>query len=319
MISHAPHTRVVILATDETYAPPCGVTMESLLRNTAEPQAVRFAIFGRDLHTQTKSRLRAIARNHGASTEFYTTDAERFQDLPIIEVGSLDTFTRLYAPEVFASYERVLYIDCDILVERDIGDLFTVDMDGAVAAAVPHGPTPFVPLFREQHGLPSNYPVCNAGVLLIDPRKWVAQDVAGRAVDWIKAQAKETLFFPDQDAINVILQNKIKALPPQWNMEARYYQEWWMGITDWWKRQAIGEQLILHYTGPQKPWKKWTFVPKQRTYRAYLSDTPFASSGLMTTSDAVFEFRRLWTSFGMLLRAMRVRGGKIRRATQDGA
>jgi lipopolysaccharide biosynthesis glycosyltransferase len=309
----APANRLVILATDENYAAPCGVTMESLLQNTSAPSAVHFAIFGRELHEETGAKLREVAQGHGATAEIHSTETERFEGLPIIEVGSLDTFTRLYAPAEFSSYERVLYIDCDVLVERDIGELFSVDLNGAVAAAVPHGPTPFVSQFKEQHGLSADDPVFNAGVLAIDPQKWAAQNIARRAVDWIDTQDEDNLFFPDQDAINVVLEGQIKRLDPQWNLEARYHREEWMGLSDWWSKND-DENVIVHYTGAHKPWKQWVYVPRQWTYRSYLEDTPFAESGFMTRSDGAFALERAAAWLRMMMRVARVRGGKLTRS-----
>ncbi|MCS3668071.1 lipopolysaccharide biosynthesis glycosyltransferase [Salinibacter ruber] len=311
METEPPATRSVILATDENYAAPCGVTMESLLQNTSAPSAVHFAIFGRDLHENTKAKLQEVAHGHGASIEIRSAEAERFEGLPVIEVGSLDTFTRLYAPAEFASSECVLYIDCDVLVERDIGELFSMQLSEAVAAAVPHGPTPFVPAFREQHGFSANHPVFNAGVLVVNPRKWAEQDVPSRAVEWIEAQDDDDLFFPDQDAINILLEGQITPLAPQWNMEARYYREEWMGLSDWWTQKTKGENVIVHYTGPRKPWKRWVHVPRQWQYRAYLEATPFAESGLMTRFDAAFMVERAAGWLSMMTRVARVRAGQF--------
>ena len=60
-------TYPVVLATDENYVPPCGVTMESFLQNTSTPSAAHFSIFGdlpqeqgeswRGLHKATELRL----------------------------------------------------------------------------------------------------------------------------------------------------------------------------------------------------------------------------------------------------------------------
>lgn len=313
METEASSTCPVILATDENYAAPCGVTMESLLQNTSTPSAIHFAIFGRELSTESTSRLRDVARGHGASIEIRSTDAERFQDLPVIEVGSLDTFTRLYAPTELTQFDRVLYIDCDVLVERDVAELFSVGFEDAIAAAVPHGPTPFVPEFRELHGIPHERPVFNAGVLVVDPEKWAREDIANRAVEWIEGQDEDDLFFPDQDAINVLLGDQMKALSPQWNMEARYHREGWMGLSEWWDREADGEDLILHYTGPRKPWKRWVYVPRKRAYRDYVAATPFAKSDFMTRSDTIFELERTAAWMRMVLSVARVRGGEISR------
>ncbi|MCS4223274.1 glycosyltransferase family 8 protein [Salinibacter ruber] len=311
METDAPATCLVILATDENYAAPCGVTMESLLQNTSAPSAVHFAIFGRDLPSATREKLERIAQSHGATIDVRDATVDRFQGLPLFGVESLDTYTRLYAPDEIDGFDEAIYLDCDILLEKDILELRGVDLEGSIAAAVPQGPTPFVDEFNNIHGFSEGDKYFNAGVMLIDVDKWSSRNVGDSAINWISETDRESIIYNDQDAINVVLKDKIKPIEAVWNMEARYYWEQRMGISDWWKQNARGKDLVLHYTGSQKPWDQWVYVPRQWTYRSYLEDTPFAGSGLMTRSDVAFTLKRTAAWLRMMMRVARVRGGKL--------
>ncbi|WP_103029516.1 glycosyltransferase family 8 protein [Salinibacter altiplanensis] len=300
----------VVLATDENYAAPCAVVMESLLQNTCRPSSFVFFILGSDLERETRDKLTAVGEGHGADIELRTPDMERLQELPLREGFSADAYNKLFAPNELQEFSRVLYLDCDVLVERDVRPLFSVDLDGHTAAAVPNGPAPFIAEFNERHGFSEDDPVFNSGVLLIHPERWARKNVAERVARWI-SDNRDQLIYRDQDGINVILHGDIKSLSPQWNMEARHYREWWMGLSDWWSRKAKGKELVTHYTGSRKPWKRWTYVPRQRKYRTYLRATPFSSSEWMSRSRTTFEVSRLGGGIRLVISAGRLRTGRL--------
>lgn len=302
----------VVLATDENYAAPCAVVMESLLQNTPRPSSFLFFVFERNLEWKTKEDLRVVAEKHGAEVEMRSPDMSHLQDLPLRENFSVDAYNKLYAPNELQKFSRVLYLDCDVLVDRDVRPLFSVDLEGSAVAAVPNGPAPFIPEFNERHGFPKDNPVFNSGLLLIHPERWAEKKIAERVTNWI-SENQNRLIYRDQDGINVVLYDSIKTLCPQWNMEARHYREWWMDISDWWPRKAQDEELIVHYTGSRKPWKRWTYVPRQRAYREYLKATPFSSSRFIGRSRTSFEINRLGGGMRLVAEAGRVRFGKVKR------
>jgi lipopolysaccharide biosynthesis glycosyltransferase len=300
----------VVLATDENYAPPCAVVMESLLQNTADPSAVKFYVYGSELPDGSKRKLHGIARRHGAFAEIRTPDMSHLQDLPLRENFTADAYNKLFAPNDLQEHDRVLYLDGDILVERDVQPLFDVQLQECVAGAVPNGPAPFISEFNRRHGFPLGDPVFNTGVLLIDPEKWFKNRVAERVVEWI-AENKRELIYRDQDGINVVLKGAIKSLEPHWNLEARHCREQWMGISARWNRME-DDDVILHYTGSRKPWKRWVYAPRQRAYREYLEATPFSSSDFMARNRLEFELSRAVGGLRMMIEAARMRVGQLR-------
>lgn len=301
----------VVLVIDENYAAPCAVVMESLLQNTGDPSSFIFFIFGSDLRGGTKEKLRLLANNHGASVEVRTPSMERLEGLPLRPGFSADAYNKLYAPNELQQHERVLYLDSDILVERDVRPLFEIDLEGHAVAAVPNGPAPFISDFNKRHGFKKDSPVFNSGLLLIQPERWAAEHVAERVTQWI-SENQDQLIYRDQDGINFVLNKRIKPLPPQWNMEARHYHESWMGISNWWDQEAKDKKLILHYTGQCKPWKRWVHVPKQVAYYKYLTSTPFDRFGFMTQSKIFFRVEHTVAWLCMMTKVARFRTGKIR-------
>lgn len=75
---------------------------------------------------------------------------------------------RLLADQIFPQYQKILYLDCDLVVNRDVAELYETDLEGAVAGACLDGlSTPFLSYIENVLKFPVGK-YFNSGVLLID-------------------------------------------------------------------------------------------------------------------------------------------------------
>ena len=128
-------------------------------------------------------------------------------------------------PEIFPDENRILRLDDDTVVRKDIGELLDMDLEGNVAAMVEE---PVRSLF------PFRY--FNAGVALMDLERLRE---TGRYRKMIDLANREQLTAMDQDAINVFCQGEILKLDPRWNDAGH--------ITEYTK-----DPYIMHYAGTRK-------------------------------------------------------------------
>jgi lipopolysaccharide biosynthesis glycosyltransferase len=190
-----------------------------------------------------------------------SVDTFRKYKLSIATVQSIATYGRLAIPQLIEEADRVLYLDCDILVKRPIGDLFDTDMRGFPLAACsdltylhflrrhdwPAGPSA-KELLRDQN----NY--FNSGILLIDCVKWREQHFFEK-IHALLANPPMPLFFADQDALNVVFQDNYERLDPRWNSWAVSY-DFEEGEEDLARMAELcaKDPWIVHFIGPAKPW-----------------------------------------------------------------
>jgi len=134
------------------------------------------------------------------------------------------TLMRLALPELFSNERRALWLDTDTIVEKDISELFDIDLDGNYVAMVEEPPR-------------SSYPFIyyNSGVVLMDLEK--LRD--GTYKKWIRLVNAVPYTAPDQDMINIFCQGEILTLPPEWNDAGH--------IT-----QRTDDPYIKHYGGSLK-------------------------------------------------------------------
>lgn len=135
-------------------------------------------------------------------------------------------------PEIFTEESRILRMDNDAMVLKDIGELFDIDMQDCYAAMVPE-PIRF--------HFPFKY--YNAGVALMDLDKFRTTGIYKKMIDMANTQELTAM---DQDALNVFCAGEILELVPEWNDAG--------GITT-----PTEDPIIRHYAGAQRPYGKALF------------------------------------------------------------
>ena len=125
-------------AIDDRYSPHLGATLASVLENNRSP-AIAAHVITMGVSDANKQLLREmVARYPGASVAFYPFDADRYAHFRVDRHISLASYIRLFLGELLpAEVSRVLYLDCDLAILSDLGELFELPMDGCVIAAAP--------------------------------------------------------------------------------------------------------------------------------------------------------------------------------------
>ncbi len=184
------------------------------------------------------------------------------------------TYGRLILPRLVQG--RVLYLDGDTLVRRDVLPLFEMDMDGKCFASALDS---FVerdlhylrvwwsnklkdylkPMFNNPDLIDSTH-YYNAGVMVMDLDQINATPSLQRMFDPESAArfvAKYTFPFCDQDWINHTAAGQFKTLDPMWNSIKGNYKTARPPLSRK-RRRAYApsrrDPAIVHYAGPKKPW-----------------------------------------------------------------
>ncbi len=177
---------------------------------------------------------------------------------------------------------RVLWLDCDMLVLADAGELWDSPPSApAIALAVTDERVPLVSsrfgvaAWREL-GLPEQAPHFNAGLLLVDLVAWRKLDVRSRSLDYLR-RFREQVYFWDQEALNATLCGHWHPLPHRWNCHPS-------------RVSPDISPAILHFSGNLKPWLFAGRTPLRQLYGQYLSRTAWAAEPLPRSwRNAVLE------------------------------
>ena len=183
---------------------------------------------------------------------------------------SISTYYRFYIPQLFSRYDRILYLDSDLIVDADISDFASLDFDDKLAICCP---SPFIRnkvlkgddekfslnYFTHVLKMPDPLQYFNAGVMLYNVKKMNEIDITTKLFEALE-DIKEP-FLQDQDILNSVLSNNggVKLISSKYNMTRTFV------ITD---KRLFLERLkeifriskknnwffIYHYVGKDKPW-----------------------------------------------------------------
>lgn len=171
---------------------------------------------------------------------------------------SIETYSRLFIPNLLSDVDRILWLDADCLVKKDLHDFYYQDLKDKVVAACDHcnWRIPSIPEFSYW-----DYPIrkqtpeyFNAGVILFDLSK--CRRIRGFQIDNMISLIKfmDCRFF-DQDILNTLI-GKDRVL---WCNTLLYNtcvnQNWASSFNNHPIQYSIYENsYILHYCSPDKPW-----------------------------------------------------------------
>ncbi|HEY2530124.1 MAG TPA: glycosyltransferase family 8 protein [Xanthobacteraceae bacterium] len=182
------------------------------------------------------------------------------------------TLLRLQLPSVLKDIDRVVYLDCDLVVLKDISTLYDTDLlDLPLAACLDFwltGAPPFAPpivgwgigewhkFLSEVVRLADCRAYFNSGVLVMDLKRFRNSGLIHAAEEFLERTNYKTVFV-DQDALNHVINGAFVRLDSRWNVLGN------RGETDFKNADCEFAALaalthsdpwIIHYAGPHKPW-----------------------------------------------------------------
>jgi lipopolysaccharide biosynthesis glycosyltransferase len=172
-------------------------------------------------------------------------------------------------------------MDGDTIVRKDLSGLYSTDIsDYTLAAAI----EPTVPAYRkEELGLAKDANYYNAGILLINLKKWREKNTSDRILKYFEDHGGK-LFANDQDAINGCLADEILPVSISYNFCNTYdfypYRaiRKWIGPENNLSKQEYksicADPAIIHFLGEERPWRYGSRHRFGKDFFKYYKKTP---------------------------------------------
>ena len=236
----------IVFCTDKNYAKYLPPLIESILRNTTFK--CNFYVVYSTINDEKKKKIIKTVTDFKDST----VDFVKFENIELLENneiskyassfrGGYDAFSRLFLTELLLSknIKNCIYFDIDVVVKKNSDELFSLVKNIKFLAGVVDSVT----IKNGGKWVYDKY--INSGVLLMNLENLKSINFAEKCLDFIIEHGKETSLL-DQDCINFVLGNKYIELIDQ------KYNEYLP------KTQKVKDAVVLHFTGPFKPWMKET-------------------------------------------------------------
>lgn len=271
----------IVFASDNNYAQHTAVAMASVLVNTKVPQKIQFYLIDDEIQPGNKEKITKTVQNLGGNIEFIKIKNSKLEDCYVSGELSRASYFRLDIANILGeSIEKIIYLDCDLLVYDDIEKMWQLDMGGKpVAATCDLGIMASARVRKQKNkfiGLPFDAPYFNAGVLMMDLKKWRDGNYA-EAIIALATQNK----YPnhDQDALNKFFMNNWQEIPLRWDVIPPVFNLFLkiLNKPDL-RKKAIEAKLnpaIFHYAGGYKPWEYEIHNGFNDKYYEYLKLTEY--------------------------------------------
>lgn len=180
--------------------------------------------------------------------------------------------------------DNLVFLDWDTFVYHDLGELYDMDLSTGnwIGAAVSeslreHRPYLVKAGWPESAGYSVNY-----GVQVIDTAAYRREHVMERMLDWY-AKNKNLAVCAEQDALNVLFGDRIRRLPPKYNLFATFLEQivrvnpfgrQWRVHPTREVFQAVSDPSVVHFIGRKKPWRN-SFRSFRSDYRRAMREIGF--------------------------------------------
>ncbi len=262
----------IFFSTDDNYIPYLDVAISSLIDNASKEYRYRIVVLNTGLESENVNKIKLNERE-GFKIDFIDISDNLKKIMSYFKNVyhfSIVTYYRLFIASLFPDYEKIIYLDCDLVVLGDISTLYNTSIGECIVGAVPDQHVQSTREFRDYAKIaidvdPDDY--FNAGVLLINLKEFRNNKIEEKFVDLITKYDFD-LLDPDQAYLNYLCKDKVYRLSNGWNKEPLTFA-------------CEGDKNIVHYALYKKPWQYddvtdgeyfWLYAKKSPFYKKILQN-----------------------------------------------
>lgn len=260
----------IVLASSDYYVPFMTVTVQSVIEHRSEKFFYDFILLHSGISEEAQYMVASIAKGiDNVSIRFVevTSDLSKYS-YNFREGYAQESFYRVVMMDILSSYDKAIYLDCDVIAVSDVAELFQMDLgDNLVAAA------------RDIDGI-SNWYFDHDGrrnyisdiMGLKDPEEYFQSGVVlfnlkelrntFRIQEIIEVTCAPQIVWGDQDALNILCNGRVRYLGFEWNTIVNLPSGQINNLFVYGPPHLLQEYLnarrqpkIIHYAGA-KPWNE---------------------------------------------------------------
>jgi len=267
----------VFFASGDDFVPHLATAITSILKNSLPSETYRFHILDGGITSNNKEKLNICKKIKDFEIEYIKVDTALFENCPLTpECCHIpkQTYYRYIIPKLKPDLEKCLYLDSDIVVEDSLSEFWNINLEDNYVAAIEE-------LYEgasddaRRLGIKTTF---NAGVLLINIKKWVEDGISDLLFqNTAKLQKSGILKWQDQDVMNYTFKDRVKFVSPRFNLQ------WNAFIVQKYTKYSLEEMafaqshpVIIHFNSCSKPWHRTCEHPLWKKYYYYRKFSPFS-------------------------------------------
>jgi lipopolysaccharide biosynthesis glycosyltransferase len=281
-IPYYPDNIPIVFSSNDYFVPNMSANMQSIMENAKKDKKYCFFVLHKDLSKEYMNLLEEQISVYVNFSISFISVSEYFDGVNFFMSRGLtvEAYFRLLIPYIFSEYDKILYLDGDMICLTDISVLFDINLDNIMLAAI--GDTNINGHYCAKNSeylklhtvLPNlKYPLkyFNSGLILFNTA------VFRNSISWneiVEISLSQNFYCHDQDILNLITDGQILTLPYHWNFmytdKAKYLSE---NLFNEYV-EAKKSPKIIHFIW-KKPWERDYYVPYFEYFWKYATRTPF--------------------------------------------
>ena len=228
----------IFFATDDNYIPFLDVAISSLIKNASTNYKYVINILNTGIKEENIKKVKS-RENDNFTINFVNIEnkikeiKDKFRNVYHFSVAC---YYRLFIESLFHQYDKVIYLDCDIVVLGDISRLYNINLGNCLVGAVVDQIVPLQPIFCKycDNCIGVNHrKYFSSGILLMNLEKFRECKIQDKFM-YLISEYNFDVVDPDQAYLNFLCRDKVKYLPNGWNKQSL-------------PTEAVGGLNIVHY------------------------------------------------------------------------
>lgn len=264
----------IVMISDDNFVMQTCVAITSLYKNKDAETEYDIHVVMAECSQNSEETFRNMNREK-CRVHLLKASLEQYRDIKQMAHISIACLLKFDVCELLPQYDKIIYLDGDIIVRKDLSELYGTELGNNYAAAV-----------KELYCMKKDDGCINAGIMLFNAKKM--REDGMRDILVAKRKSLGDRGSMDQQTYNMIIKGSIEYLPIKYNcVPGRLTGDVKMEYTidelnhlygTGYKnaKDAIADAVIVHFATGNKPWK-YTFAPCAKEWYQYYLESPFGA------------------------------------------
>ena len=280
----------VVFSSDDRYAPQMGVAMTSILLNSRKSDELSFHVLSDSISSESTRRLLLLRDIRDFELQIVDISGDIRKAIGRINTISADTriteaaYYRLLVGSIFPDLEKVLYLDCDLVVLGSLQEIWETDLSDHTLAAAEEIMDP--PLHRDSFLRTSRY--FNSGVMLFNLLRWRGLGYEAKCLA-VPDGLLGRIEHHDQSILNYLFrEGDVRYLGAQFNYMISFKEQFAPSLNPMLKGV---QPRIVHYAGA-KPWHLDAWLDRRTDLNSFEHYWKYWELGPWSDMSPIESFRK---------------------------
>lgn len=268
----------IVFICDANFVLPTCVAITSLLMNKHKESLYDIYVIMSEYNEQDGKRLKSFNEYPNTEIHIIKGSLEQYKAVPQAAHVTISALLKFDICDLIPEYNKLLYLDGDLVIRGDVSDLYNTDLQGKHAAVV-----------KNSRGILDGSDYFFSGLILFDAEK-MREDGMQKKLLMTRIELGQRKAM-DMTAFNIVLKDKVIFIDPKYDCplgrveyERKYYRIeeynifYQTNYKNW--KDLLKQSLIVHYCGAEKPWK-YSFGWCNKEWKYYYDQSPYKNERLI--------------------------------------